>query len=333
MTSSIIKVLIILIAISSLQSSPLNSDLYPPDIFVIKDRDTLVVAQFSGEREGFFADDSDNRLPDIFHYDSDGEKLIGFDIELAHLLATELDVELRIDRHYESFNNVAYAVAQGDADLAISKLSVTSERAQFLNYSTPYLSLKMTMLIHRMNESSIGESRTNPLFACESEGVSIGVLDNSSFVGHGKRLFPKAEIIGYPDQSSLFDAVKRGEILAILYEEYEIGKYMRKQPDLPIYCHTVELPGRSDDIAIAVAGENVTLLGFIETIITKENIHPTVQEIIENFIPEEDLVTDHEKVELKLNDPALVMALIISILMILFWFSLSRKSSAVKGVK
>lgn len=320
--------LLLLFALLS-YSKPLDINLYPNEIRQIKERDTLIVAQFGGEREGFFAGDDKNRL-DTYHYEYDGHRLIGYDIELAKMIADELGVVLKINRRYVSFNEVAFAVAKGEADVAISKLSVTSERAQFLNYTRPYISLRMALLINRMSESRVGVNKENELFACESQGASIGVLDNSSFVNHGKRLFPKAELKMYPDQNSLFEAVKKGEILAVLYEEYEIGKYMRKQPDLPIYCHMVELPGQSDDIAIAVAGENVTLHGFVETLMKKQNINPSVQFIIENYIPEEDLAAAHMKIKLKLNDPALIIAFLLAAGFVLFWISLSRKH-VIKG--
>lgn len=316
---------LVISVVTLLFSSSLDLSHYPDEIRRIKERDTLIVAQFGGEREGFFAVDDLNRLPGKYHYEYDGHRIIGYDVELAKKIADELAVNLRINRSYRSFNDVSYAVARGEADMAISKLSVTPQRAQFLNFSKPYLSLRMALLINRMVESRVGVKKENELYACESENAAIGVLDNSSFVNHGKRVFPGAELKMYPDQNSLFEAVKSGEILAVLYEEYEIGKYMRKQPDLPIYCHMVELPGQSDDIAVAVAGKHVTLHAFVETLMRKESINPTVQYIIENFIPEEELTSAQGTVKINLLNPSSIIALILSVGLVSLWISLSRR--------
>ncbi len=319
--------IILLLLSLLLNASKPDSSVYPADILRIKTRDTLIVAQFGGERPGFFAFDDKNQLPGKMHYLSDKRPLVGYDIELARRIADELKVTLKIDRNYKSFNSVAYAVARGEADIAISKLSVTTERSQFLSYTQPYLSLRIALLINRINESKIGVDKNNALSACLKKGALIGVLDNSSFVDHGEKLFPEAELKRYPDQPSLFDAVQNGEILAVLYEEYEIGKYTRKRPDLPIYCHKVELTGKSDAIAMAVAGKNTTLLGFLKTFMLKELTFPTVQQIIENYIPEDELKTSHRKTKSFLKNPGFFLAFAFTAATLILWMILAHRRS------
>lgn len=304
-----------------------SQSLYPDDIRTIKDRDTLIVAQFGGERPGFFALDDENDLPERLHFSTQGRQIIGYDIELATKIAQELGVQLRIDRHYKSFNDVAVAVAEGRADIAISKLSVTTKRAQFLNYTQPYISLRMALMINRMQESRYGSDKNNPLYAVQRPKVKIGVLGNSAFEAHGIKEFPQAEIVPFENQETLFNAVLNGDVLAVLYEEYEIGKFMRKRPDMAIYCHSVFIPGKTDDIAIAVSGRSTTLLGFLTTYMRKESVSTSVQELITKFIPEEDLAEVAQEQINPFSSITVYIALIAGIAFFMLWISFAKKST------
>ncbi|MFW5856697.1 MAG: ABC transporter substrate-binding protein, partial [Planctomycetota bacterium] len=251
---------------------------YPEDIRRIKERGRLVVAQFGGEREGFFAYDDAQESPAESFYPYEGRRLVGFDVDLAQRLADELGVELEIDRNYPSFDAVARGIAAGQADIAVSKLSMTTQRAQFVAYTNPYISLRMGLVVNRLVESrSAGAGgKTDTLGVCRRTGARVGVLDRSSFVKHGKDLFPHAELVPYPDQESLFRAVMDAEVLAVLYEEYEINKAMHRFPEMPIYCHTVFIPGREDLLAMAVHPDAQTLRELANMYMAKHNIAPTV---------------------------------------------------------
>ena len=60
----------------------------------------------------------------------------GIDMEIAKLIADELDMELVIDDMY--FNMVVGAVGKNGVDIAMSGITITTERQQVVNFSTPY---------------------------------------------------------------------------------------------------------------------------------------------------------------------------------------------------
>ncbi len=315
--------LVYLLFIVSLSYS-LSNEIYSSDIKRIKDRGELIVAQFRGERPGFFAFDDSNRFSTNQRYLYKEKYLIGYDIELAQKIAAELGVSLRIKRDYSSFNEVAKAVALQKADIAISKLSITTDRSQYLKYTKPYISLRMALLVNRLYESKLGIDKKNPLFACQKRGVPIGVLGQSSFEDHIRKVLPDATIIPYQTQDELFKAVREGIILALLYEEYEIGKFMRKEPDMPIYCHTLYLSNQKDDIAMAVSGKSESLHSFLTTFMQKESIHSTVKELLENYIPEDELRETLLVKKSPFKEITFYIALTASLFLSLLWLSFSR---------
>lgn len=65
-----------------------------------------------------------------------GNKFYGIDMEIAALLAEELGMELVIDDM--AFEAVVDAVGKHNVDIAMSGITITAERLDIINFSTPY---------------------------------------------------------------------------------------------------------------------------------------------------------------------------------------------------
>ena len=72
-------------------------------------------------------------------------KIVGADIHLAQAIADELGVALSLSPM--SFNNVLASVASGKADLAISGISYTKERAKVYGFSNSYYDTENLVVI------------------------------------------------------------------------------------------------------------------------------------------------------------------------------------------
>ncbi len=65
-----------------------------------------------------------------------GDKFVGIDIEIAKIIADELELELVIqDMDFEA---VVTSVGKNNVDIAMSGLTINNERKQSVNFSTPY---------------------------------------------------------------------------------------------------------------------------------------------------------------------------------------------------
>ncbi len=67
---------------------------------------------------------------------TEGGKFYGIDMEIAQILATELNLELVIEDM--SFDMVVGAVGKQGVDLAMSGITITAERMAVINFSKPY---------------------------------------------------------------------------------------------------------------------------------------------------------------------------------------------------
>ena len=66
----------------------------------------------------------------------EGTKYYGIDMEIAALIADELDMELVIEDM--DFDNVVGSVGKQGIDIAMSGITITAERLEVINFSTPY---------------------------------------------------------------------------------------------------------------------------------------------------------------------------------------------------
>ena len=66
----------------------------------------------------------------------EGNKFYGIDVEIAQLIANELGLELVIDDM--EFDAVVGAVGKQNVDIAMSGITITTERLNVINFSDPY---------------------------------------------------------------------------------------------------------------------------------------------------------------------------------------------------
>lgn len=227
-----------------------EQQLLPPEFKRIYERGTLIVSMYAEDRYPYFFVDSKGNL-------------VGSDVDLAYDIASKLGVAVQFDRSATTFDEVVNNVAEGKADVAISKLSITLDRATKVNYSTPYLMLHQTLLINRLQLAEMSGDSEGPFKAIMNRTVKIGVKEGTSYVGFAKEVFPKAKVVEYKNQDNIMDAAFRGDVFAAFYDENEVMSYMNNNPDKAIHLQVFTLEERVDPIAMAVAAENQHLLAWI----------------------------------------------------------------------
>ena len=87
----------------------------------------------------------------------EGNLYYGIDMEIAKLIATELNLELVIDDM--QFNMVVGAVGKNGVDIAMSGITITTERQQVINFSTPYYT-ESIVLVCKANDDTFDSAGT-----------------------------------------------------------------------------------------------------------------------------------------------------------------------------
>ncbi|CDM94796.1 MAG: transporter substrate-binding domain-containing protein [Limnospira sp. PMC 1291.21] len=240
-----------------------------PDLQKIMDRGELIVAINQEDSPPFFAEDANGEL-------------IGLDVAIAKGIARNLGVKVTFNRRANTFNEVVNLVSQGEADMAISKLSQTLERAKIVSFSHPYLTMRHGLLLNRLQLTQALRNRDLVEFLRDFEG-RMGVINASSYERFAMDKFPKATIIRYSNWDDLIKGAMMGDILAAYRDELEVKKILINYPNVALNFQTVALTDTQDPIAIALPWSSNHLLKFVNLYLTMNEKQYTVSQLLEDY--------------------------------------------------
>ncbi|MFN7105973.1 MAG: ABC transporter substrate-binding protein, partial [Pyrobaculum sp.] len=163
-----------------------------------------------------------------------GDKVVGWDIDIAREIAKALGVELEI--RDIRFAGLLEAVRKGDVDLAISAITWTTEREKALDFSMPYY-LESVVVVTLARRGDI--NKVEDLYG-KTVGVQIGTTHeewaaaNLEKTGRGAvRRYDKV----YP---YMVEVLRRGDVDAIILDRSIAMALVSKFPDLKV---AFEIPG------------------------------------------------------------------------------------------
>lgn len=242
-------IFIFVILTKSLLFSNNYSDL-PKEIVAIKKRGYLVVSMYYKDIKPF-----------MFH-DENGN-FIGHDVELAKNIAKELGVECKFNRSPKTFNEIVDLVAIGEADMAISLLSRTLERALKVRFSKPYIYLRPTILISRLSASRYNINPKSPIESLNGISLEIAEKKGTSYVGKALSYFPDSNVTTYNEWEEAIDALLdiNNPADVVIRDEIGIRNYITEYPEKSIKLQmvTLEEDKYKDPLAIAVHRDSIHL--------------------------------------------------------------------------
>jgi len=240
-----------------------------PDMQRIMNRGRITVALVNTDRYPFF------------FTAKKGGQLTGFDIDLARDIASRLGVRVEFNRKAKTFDEVIDIVARKEADLGISNLTATLNRAKRVHFTKPYLMIKNYLLVNRKSLAryrglSIGEM-------ANQRGIRILAEEGSSYVDFASRLFPLARIIVYKDRERAIQAVLKNEVFALYESEDYATTLFKNTPELYLYLDYLVINDIKDPIAIAVHWENLHLLAWLDLYLKTERSNTTLEDIFKKY--------------------------------------------------
>ena len=135
-------------------------------------------------RVGYFTE----TLP--YAYFNDDGDLVGLDVEMAHLLARELEVDLElvpVDRDPETLER---QLDGRYCDIVMSGVAVTTERARAMVFSAPYLDETLAFVVR----DDLRDNFTSIERVARLENIRIGVPPLNFLQNGAREAFPNAII-------------------------------------------------------------------------------------------------------------------------------------------
>lgn len=142
--------------------------------------------------------------------DREGE-LIGFDIDVANRLASDIGVEVEF-LIYE-WDRLLTAVETDEVDIVVAGLTITPERALHVNFSNPYLSGGITLATNLDNTA-----RVESLEDLDDVSYSLAVLSGSTARELANRLLPRISVREFDSAETASAALINGDVDAYLEE-------------------------------------------------------------------------------------------------------------------
>ncbi|MGO8917046.1 MAG: ABC transporter substrate-binding protein [Stellaceae bacterium] len=228
-----------------------------PDIKRILDRGRLVVAVAGFEVPPFVVTGENGALR-------------GADIDLAQGMAKALGVAIDFDRRARSFDEVIDVVARHEADLAISRLSETLNRATRVRFSRPYLTLHHALLLNRLRFAQLAQGR-DPIDVVRGANTTVGIVSGTAYVDYARHLLPLAQLREYPRwEPELIEAVLRGDVAAAYLDELEAKQALAARPEAPLQLRSAILSETRDPVGVALPWDSAQLLAWVDLYLETE---------------------------------------------------------------
>ena len=229
----------------------------------------LDIAMYKGELIPFFMDDKKGNI-------------IGEDVKIAEKIAKALGVTLRFKKTAESFDAVVDMVAKGEADIGISHLSATLDRAKKVNFTKPYLLLNQGLLVNRFQFSKLKKKGTI-LEKLNDNSVRIAFLENSAFFSFEQNLFPNAQKMSFPTREKIYQAIKKGKVVAAIVDEVLLKTFSIIHPEDVLLIESVIIKDKHDYIAIAIPLKWTHFLNWMNMFLDRQVGEIDVDDVLKDY--------------------------------------------------
>lgn len=186
-------------------------------------------------------------------------KIVGADIELAQDIADELGVELSLSPM--SFNNVLASVKSGKADLAISGISYTKERANVYGFSNSYYDTENTVVIAASQASKL-------VNIADLKGKKVGVQKGTTQEALAQKELTGSQIVSLTDMGEIINEVKSGQLDAAIMDSPVAIGFDTNNTDIAVMKENFKA-NAGDAKVIGMAKHNKTLQQVVNKVIKK----------------------------------------------------------------
>lgn len=200
--------------VNSLESlTPISAnDQARPRMDVIRERGSIRIGYYS------------NALPYAFR--NDNNQVVGYEMEMLHELANDLDIELDVIR-IKSGDIGSRELTDGSVDIIIGGTAITPKRALDVAFSDAYTHHTAGFLL----VDSIKDQFSTVEAINLKENLTLGIAPNAYYMRMVQEFFPNAKIVqvdsprkylqgNYKEVDALIFSAEAGSAWAMLYPDY-----------------------------------------------------------------------------------------------------------------
>jgi len=196
----------------------------------------------------------------------------GFDIDIVSYIAQDLGLQLKVlDEDFDGLQS-GLTLNAGTCDVVASALTITDDRAKNLDFSDSYYNSEQSLLVP--DGSSIAS-------LADTSGKKIGVQKGTTGKSYATDNAPSdATIVDFPSDAELFQALKAGQIDAIL-QDYPVNYDHQQAGGFTI----AESYDTGEHYGLAVKKDNTDLVQAIDGALQKMHDDGTYDKDYSQYFP------------------------------------------------
>lgn len=206
-----------------------------------------------------------------FNYQDETGQLTGFEVDFANALAKQLGGKAEFQP--TKWDGILAALESGRLDVVINQVTISEERKQKYDFSTPYTVSGIQALTRKADADSI---KTPADLADRKVGVGLG----TNYEQWLKENVPQADIRTYDDDPTKFQDLNVGRIDVILVDRLAAFEMVEKTGD------RLAVAGDAfsrQESGIALRKGNPQLLAAINAAIARLRADGTLQQLSERW--------------------------------------------------
>ena len=201
-------------------------------------------------------------------------KPTGVSVDLATDLAKSLGRPVVIQN--TSFDGLIPALKTGKVDLVISSMTATAERAQSIDFSDPYLSTGLCLLLKK-------DSAAKGIEDLDKAGVKVAVKKGTTGHLYATAKLKNAEILVLDKESAAVLEVSQGKADAFIYDQ--MSTYQNWQRNKALTRAILE-PFQKESWAVGIGKGNDELKGKVNTFIKEYRAKGGFEQLGDRYLKE-----------------------------------------------
>ncbi len=199
--------------------------------------------------------------PPFAYIDSENSnELVGFDIEIAKIIAKDLDRELKI--RTMSFDELIPAVANGEIDMALCSITITDERKKLVDFSISYYEASQVAMV-RKDDNTFRDIKTKEELGLNKK---LSSLVGSTCIDTAFDIAQVDNVVGADSWSVAIDHLLNRDVDAVIIDKIP-ARIFSLEYDNIVVLNNVEFD--SEYYGVVVGKGNVELLASINNTISK----------------------------------------------------------------
>jgi len=194
--------------------------------------------------------------PPFGSIDPKTHNIVGYDVDFANALAKSLGVKLALVATNPA--NRIPLLQSGKADLIVADITITPERAQVVDFSTPYFVTGQQFLVPAQSPDKLDAYSK----------ARIGAVKGTTGEQALHQRFPQSRVLSYDDIPLALTALRNGNVQAITQDSTILAGLLAQAPDKAQFKILPDLLSK-EDIGVGVKKGEPALLKAVNDELVK----------------------------------------------------------------